>query len=211
MSDPGIELDARARHEISSGAIDRRVLAVLAFLSRSGLKPTVQALHRGSKLSIAARRGADTETGGAVEISAVNGIPIAGHEGAGSITDSTIRTLLTLQGEFVPSRIVSLMRYPDAANTLATTAHPDAIQIDFQPAAAALASTSRTAIQGGALREGEGGPFAVRGERRQPELGAVERAARPRRRDPLRRRWPPSRPPRRSATPRPHRATAAWE
>jgi hypothetical protein len=147
LSDPGIKLDARARHEISSGAIDRRVLAVLAFMSRSGLKPTVQALHRGPKLSIAARRGAEADTGGAVDISAVNGIPIAGHEGAGSITDSTIRTLLTLQGEFVPSRIVSLMRYPDAANTLATTAHPDAIQIDFQPAAAALASTPKAAAK----------------------------------------------------------------
>ena len=143
LSDPGIDLDARARHEISSGAIDRRVLAVLAFLSRSGLKPTVQALHRGPRLSTAVGRVAGAETGGAAEISAINGIPIAGHEGAGSITDSTIRTLLTLQGEFVPSQIVSLMKYPAAANTLATTAHADAIQIDFQPTAAALASTPK--------------------------------------------------------------------
>jgi membrane-bound lytic murein transglycosylase B len=143
LSDPGIDLDARARHEISSGAIDRRVLAVLAFLSRSGLKPTVQAVHRGPRLSSVAGRVADAETGGAVDISAVNGIPIAGHEGAGSITDSTIRTLLTLRGEFVPSQIVSLMKYPAAANTLATTAHADAIQIDFQPTAAALASTPK--------------------------------------------------------------------
>ena len=147
LSDPGIDLDARARHEISSGAIDRRVLAVLAFLSRSGLKPTVQAVHRGPRLSSVAGRVADAETGGAVDISAVNGIPIAAHEGAGSITDSTIRTLLTLRGEFVPSQIVSLMKYPAAANTLATTAHADAIQIDFQPTAAALASTPKAAAK----------------------------------------------------------------
>jgi len=151
LSDPGIDLDARARHEISSGAIDRRVLAVLAFLSRSGLKPTVQAVHRGPRLAGVgvAGRASDAETGGAVDISAVNGIPIAGHEGAGSIADSTIRTLLTLQGEFVPSEIVSLMKYPAAANTLATTAHPDAIQVDFQPTAAALlaSSTSKTAAK----------------------------------------------------------------
>ena len=147
LSDPDIELEARARHEVSSGAIDRRGLAVLAFLSRSGLKPTVQALHRGPRLSTAAGRVAGAETGGAVEISAINSIPIAGHEGAGSITDSTIRTLLTLQGEFVPSQIVSLMKYPAAANTLATTAHADAIQIDFQPTAAALASTPKAAAK----------------------------------------------------------------
>ena len=33
---------ACGRQDVASGAIDRRVLAVLAFLSRSGLKPTVQ-------------------------------------------------------------------------------------------------------------------------------------------------------------------------
>ncbi|HEY5091049.1 MAG TPA: lytic murein transglycosylase [Polyangia bacterium] len=140
LSDPGITLDARARHEIASGAIDRRVLAVLAFLSRSGLKPTVQALHRGPILSAAAGRlaASDSDTGGAVDLSEVNGIPIAGHEGSGSIADSTIRTLLTLRGEFAPNQITSLMKYPNAANTLATRAHANAIQIDFQPSAAAL-------------------------------------------------------------------------
>jgi len=142
LSDPGIVLDARARHEVASGAIDRRVLAVLAFLSRSGLKPTVEAIHRGPGPSAAAAAGhtppSDSDTGGSVDISAVNGIPIAGHEGSGSIADSTIRTLLTLQGEYAPSQITSLMKYPDAANTLATRAHAEAVQIDFQPQAAAL-------------------------------------------------------------------------
>jgi hypothetical protein len=143
LSDSGITLDARARHEVASGAIDRRVLAVLAFLSRSGLKPTVQALHRGPILSTAAghRAASDSDTGGAVDISAVNGIPIAGHEGSGSIADSTIRTLLTLQGEYAPHQITSLMKYPDAANTLATRAHANAIQVDFQPSAATLGLT----------------------------------------------------------------------
>jgi hypothetical protein len=149
LSDPGITLDARARHEVASGAIDRRVLAVLAFLSRSGLKPTVQALHRGPSLSTAAPRlsASDSDTGGAVDISEVNGIPIAGHEGSGSIADSTIRALLTLQGEFAPSRIASLMKYPDGTNTFATRAHSNAIQIDFQPSAAATALTPATAAK----------------------------------------------------------------
>ena len=39
------------------------------------------------------------------------------------------------------------MQYPGAANTLATTAHADAIQIDFQPTAAALASTPKAAAK----------------------------------------------------------------
>jgi Transglycosylase SLT domain len=149
LSDPEIEMDARARHEVASGAIDRRVLAILAFLSRSGLKPTVSALHRGPSLSTAvghvSARNADT--GGAVDISRVNGIPIAGHEGSGSITDTTIRTLLTLQGEFAPRQIVSLMKYPDATTTFATRSHANAIQIDFQPSAAALGLSSAVAAK----------------------------------------------------------------
>jgi hypothetical protein len=155
LSDPGITLDARARHEVASGVIDRRVLAVLAFLSRSGLKPTVQALHRGPSLSTAAGgrlSASGSDTGGAVDISEVNGIPIAGHEGSGSIADSTIRTLLTLRGEFVPSQIASLMKYPDDANTFATRAHANAIQIDFQPSAAALGLIPAVAAKAGHSR-----------------------------------------------------------
>jgi membrane-bound lytic murein transglycosylase B len=150
LSDPGVTLDVRARHEVASGAIDRRVLAVLAFLSRSGLKPTVEAIHRGPSPSAAAAGHTppgDSDTGGSVDISAINGIPIAGHEGAGSIADSTIRTLLTLQGEYAPSQITSLMKYPAAANTLATRAHAEAVQIDFQLQAATLGLTGAKAAK----------------------------------------------------------------
>jgi membrane-bound lytic murein transglycosylase B len=168
LSDPGIDLSPRARHEVASGSIDRRVLAVLAFLSRSGLKPTVQALHRGPGRSAAGQVAVgDTDTGGAVDISSVNGIPIAGHEGAGSITDSTIRTLLTLQGEYVPNRIVSLMKYPDATNTLATRAHANEVQVDFQPSTVPTAPTPAAAAK--AERSGASGkrtasaPFVASG------------------------------------------------
>ncbi len=145
-SDPGIDIDARARHEIASGAIDRRLLAVLAFLSRSGLKPTVSTFYRGPSRAAVGHVSAP-DTGGAVAISKVNGTPVAGHEGSGTITDTTIRTLLTLQGEFAPSQIVSLMKYPDAANTLATPAHPNAVQIRFVAATTATTLTPAAAAK----------------------------------------------------------------
>ena len=44
LSDPGITIDTCGRHEVASGKVDKRLLAVLAFLSRSGLEPTVRAL-----------------------------------------------------------------------------------------------------------------------------------------------------------------------
>jgi hypothetical protein len=68
-----------------------------------------------------------------MEISAINGIPIQGHQGTGSITDLTIRRLLTLQGSMRPNQIISLMSYPGQTNTLALPDHSDRIQIAFTP------------------------------------------------------------------------------
>jgi membrane-bound lytic murein transglycosylase B len=131
LADPGIQLDACGRKDIAAGAIDRRVLAVLEFLSRSGLQPTVSALSCARSRNTASGMVFEDFDGAAVEISAVNGISIAGHQGPGTITDTTIRALLTLGGQFAPHRIVSLMQYPKAPNTLARAADWDRIRIGF--------------------------------------------------------------------------------
>jgi hypothetical protein len=143
LSDPGIALSACSRHEVAAGAIDKRALAVLAFLSRSGLKPTVGTLRCGAYDAVG--YVAPGHAGNAVAIVAINGVPIAGHQGAGSITDTTIRTLLTLQGEFIPARIVSLMHYPGAPTTLARADHGDYVEIVFAPAPSRLARTKSAA------------------------------------------------------------------
>lgn len=154
LSDPGIVMSACSRHEVASGAIDKRVLAVLGFLSRSGLKPTVGALRCGGGAYAVSGYVSSTRLGDGLAISQINGIPIAGHQGAGSITDTTIRTLLTLQGEFVPRQIVSLMRYPGAPSTLARPDHGDYVEIVFSPApkrgAAAKVTATKSAHSAGA-------------------------------------------------------------
>jgi membrane-bound lytic murein transglycosylase B len=144
LSDPGIDIYQCGREDIAKGKIDKRVLAVLEYLSRINLKPTVSALECGHSEITVSGFVSEHYTGDAVDISAINGIPIAGHQGAGSITDVTIRTLLTLQGEFVPHQIISLMKYPDAANTLAMPEHWNHIHVGFHPAAGQL-PTSPTA------------------------------------------------------------------
>jgi membrane-bound lytic murein transglycosylase B len=149
LSDPGIDMPACSRHEVASGAIDKRVLVLLAFLSRSGLKPTVGTLRCGGGAYAVSGYVPVGHIGDAVAIAQINGTPIAGNQGPGSVTDTTIRTLLTLQGEFVPNQIVSLMRYPGAPNTLARPDHGDYIEIDFSQAlkhAPALKSTATTAV-----------------------------------------------------------------
>jgi soluble lytic murein transglycosylase-like protein len=155
LSDPGIGVYACGRHDIASGAVDRRVLAVLAFLSRSGLKPTVSALRCGHSEYAASGFVSEHYAGDAVDISAIDGIPIAGHQGPGTVTDTTIRTLLALQGEFVPHQIISLMQYPGRSNTLALPEHWDHIHVGFRPVGATVtpgspagATTARSARTG---------------------------------------------------------------
>ena len=72
-------------------------------------------------------------TGNAVDIAAINGIPILGHQGTGSITDLTIQRLLTLQGTMKPHQIISLMTFEGADNTLAMADHDDHIHVGFRP------------------------------------------------------------------------------
>ena len=72
-------------------------------------------------------------TGTAVDIAAINGIPILGHQGQGSITDLTIQRLLTLQGAMKPHQIISLMTFDGTDNTLSMADHADHIHVGFHP------------------------------------------------------------------------------
>jgi hypothetical protein len=135
LSDPGITIAACARQQLQAGAIDKRVLAVLAFLSRSGLRPgvnTPSCVEAELAGSVPTAKG--TQDG--VDIYAINGTSIAGHQGAGTITDLTIRTLLALPAEFVPSEITSLMQYPGSHNTKAQSDHWNRVELGFNPPAA---------------------------------------------------------------------------
>jgi murein DD-endopeptidase MepM/ murein hydrolase activator NlpD len=133
LEDPRIDVYACGRRDIASGQVDRRVLATLEFLTASGLKPTVSALKCGHSLYTTSGNISEHSTGDAVDIAAINGIPIVGHQGAGSITDITIRRLLTLQGTMKPHQIISLMTFDGADNTLALPDHYDHIHVGFRP------------------------------------------------------------------------------
>jgi Transglycosylase SLT domain len=131
LSDPRVRIYACGRRDIQAGLIDRRVLAVLEFLADSGLDPTVSGLECGHEQSAADGVDPQGATGESVDISKINGIAIEGHQGPGSITDLTIRRLLTLQGTFRPQAIVSATSYRNQPNTIAEANHADRIQIAY--------------------------------------------------------------------------------
>jgi hypothetical protein len=72
-------------------------------------------------------------SGNAVDISAINGVPILGHQGAGSLTEAAIQRILGLQGPLAPHQIISLMTFAGADNTLALPDHDDHIHVGFAP------------------------------------------------------------------------------
>ena len=131
LTDPHVQIYNCGRRDIEAGLIDRRVLATIEFLSASGLDPYVSGLDCGH--SVNASTGVDEQgaSGASVDISKINGIPILGHQGPGSITDITIRRLLTLQGSMAPDQIISNMSYKDQPSTLAMSDHKNRIQVTF--------------------------------------------------------------------------------
>ncbi|HUB03934.1 MAG TPA: lytic murein transglycosylase [Solirubrobacteraceae bacterium] len=133
LEDPNVQIYPCGRRDIEDGAIDRRILGVIEFLSASGLKPDVTGLKCGHTAN--ASDGVDSAgaTGESVDISAINGIPVQGHQGKGSITDLAVRRLLTLQGAMQPDEIVSLMSYKGQPTALSLPDHANRIQIAYTP------------------------------------------------------------------------------
>ncbi len=155
LADPGIQMGACDRAQVAAGKVDRRALALLVFLSRNGLKPTVGELRCGSVVQTGRGPEIVFPTPGTLDIAAINGVPIAGHQGAGSVTDVTIRTLLTIQRRYAPKRIVSLMGYPGASSTIAASDHASFIGLEFGASprrstvgAGTGATTAATAVAG---------------------------------------------------------------
>jgi hypothetical protein len=133
LQDPHVQIYNCGRRDIATGMIDRRVLATIEFLVASGLNPDVSGLECGHSVSGSNGVDAAGATGSSLDITKINNIPVRGHQASGSITDITIRRLLTLQGAMRPDQIVSTIAYKGQSNTLALPDHKNRIQITFTP------------------------------------------------------------------------------
>ena len=143
LADPAIGIYGCGRQDIRAGIVDRRVLATLEFLAASGLKPTVTSLRCGHGFYTKSGNVSEHSSGSAVDIAAINGTPILGHQGEGSITDIAVRRLLTLQGAMKAHQIITLMQYAGTDNTYAMGDHDDHIHVGFQPRYGANAAAGR--------------------------------------------------------------------
>jgi hypothetical protein len=133
LSDSRITIYDCGRRDIAAGAIDRRVLATLEVLASTGLRPTVSTLKCGHSFYTSAGTVSEHSFGAAVDIAAINGISMLGHQGPGSITDVTVRRLLALQGAMQPNQLITLMDYPGVPYAWSQGDHADHIHIGFPP------------------------------------------------------------------------------
>jgi hypothetical protein len=131
LSDERIEIYDCGRDDVRSGQIDRRVLATMAYLAESGLRPTVTSLKCGHSYYTSSGNVSHHSSGNAVDIANLNGIPVLGHQEPGGITEQAVRRLMLLQGTTAPAQIISLFEIGGA--TLAMADHADHIHVGFQP------------------------------------------------------------------------------
>ncbi len=137
LADEGLSIYACGRDDIASGFTDRRILAMLAYLRSKGYELTITSLTCGHGYLTASGNVSEHSTGDAVDIAAINGVPVTGHQGPGTITGELIREILLLQGTMHPHQVISLEDLPDPAS-IAMADHYDHVHVGYNPIESAL-------------------------------------------------------------------------
>jgi len=117
VRNPRIEIYDCGERDIKGGRIDRRVLASLEFLAASGMRPTVTSLQCGHGVYTASGNVSHHSSGNAVDIAKINGTPIIGNQGNGSVTDMAVRRLITLDQQHPGTGTCCGGRGPQAGQT----------------------------------------------------------------------------------------------
>jgi hypothetical protein len=146
IANPRIEFPTCDRHYIIGGQIDRRLLAALEYLAARGFRLTVTSLHCGRETSITTSGNiSHHSTGGAADIAAINGQPVLGNQGPGSLSYALVRDLMELQGTMAPAQIISLMDL--GANTFAMGDHADHVHVGYAPESGPGSSTDKQFVR----------------------------------------------------------------
>jgi hypothetical protein len=132
LADQGLSIYECGREDIAAGRIDRRILAVLEYLRSKGFTLTVTALECGHGILTTSGNVSEHSTGDAVDIADINGTPVTGHQGPGTMTDELIRDVLALQGTMHPHQVISLEDLP-GETSFALPDHYDHVHIGYHP------------------------------------------------------------------------------
>jgi hypothetical protein len=109
LNDKRLEIYPGGRNDVATHKVDVRVLAVMLYMADTFHEVTVSCLISGHRLY--ARPGVISAHiyGRAVDIAALDGVSIYGHQQPGGITEQGVRALLMLPGRMLPAQIISLL------------------------------------------------------------------------------------------------------
>jgi hypothetical protein len=129
LHDQRLSIYPGGRQDVAKGHVDVRVLAVMLYLAESYHQVTVSCLISGHHLY--ARPGVVSAHiyGRAVDIAALNGVSIYGHQAPGGITEQAVRSILMLPGGMLPAQVISLLGMGGPSFALAN--HADHIHVGF--------------------------------------------------------------------------------
>ena len=134
LADKGLEIYSCGREDVAGGRIDRRILAMLEYLSTNGFELTITSMQCGHGLLTTSGNVSEHSTGDAVDIAVINGTPVTGNQGPGTETDDLIHAVLRLQGTMHPHQVISLEDLPGAAS-FAMADHFDHVHVGYHATA----------------------------------------------------------------------------
>jgi hypothetical protein len=137
LDDKSLEIYECGRNDIATGQIDRRVLALLEYLVAKGFKLTITSLKCGHSYLTTSGYVSEHTTGDAVDIAVIDGVPVTGNQGPGTLTDELIRDVLQLQGTMHPHQVISLEDLP-GPTSFALPDHYDHVHVGYHPLAGAF-------------------------------------------------------------------------
>jgi hypothetical protein len=130
LADDGLAIYECGQDDIASGQIDRRILAMLEYLRSKGYELTVTSLKCGHGFLTTSGNVSEHSSGDAVDIAAINGVPVMGNQGPGTLTNEVNHEILRLQGTMHPHQLISLEDLP-GATSFAAADHADHIHVGF--------------------------------------------------------------------------------
>jgi murein DD-endopeptidase MepM/ murein hydrolase activator NlpD len=132
LADKQLSIYPCGRTDIVTGQIDRRVLAMLEYLTAKGFQLGISALKCGHSYLTTSGNVSEHSTGGAVDIAEIDGVPVTGHQGPGTLADELIKTVLQLQGTMHPHQVISLEDLP-GETSFALPDHYDHVHVGYSP------------------------------------------------------------------------------
>jgi Transglycosylase SLT domain len=145
LADKGLDIYECGREDIATGKIDRRVLAMLEYLRSKGFTLTITALECGHSLLTTSGNVSEHSTGDAVDIADIDGVPVTGHQGPGTLADQLIKDVLQLQGTMHPHQVISLEDLP-GETSFALPDHYDHVHVGYHPLEGGLAEAQFSAL-----------------------------------------------------------------